>query len=145
LKLFNRYVEAEKKTGAILTIDWTWMSGGFLNLGKQNWTFCHRFALKGQSMFGTQKTFMMRVQMALDNEARFSWMTLELMNLFEARWIYWIIKVAPARNFRFVFNFGWTLTNESRKYLQQQMIEHERRGLKEMRRQEAFKLNGGVR
>ena len=144
--MISRYPEAEKKTGALLKVDWTWMSGGFLNLSSRNCTFCHRFMLKGSPMFGTQKQFMVRAQAALDYEPRFSWVTLELLNLFEARWFYFIVKIWPGHNLRVVFNLGWTLTTESRKYLQNQILERERRSLKEYRKQEmAVKFNGGVR
>lgn len=143
--MFTRYREAEAKTGALLKMDWSAMRGGFLNVSNRNCTFCHRFSMRGSPLLGTQEQFMLRIQTALDNETRFSCLTLELANLFEARWIYFVIKVWPGKNFRFVFNLGWTLTNESRRYIQNQMIEHERRGLKEMRKRELeIKNNGGV-
>jgi hypothetical protein len=142
--LFTRYREVERKSGAILNVEWQIMRGGFLHLGANNWTFLHRFAVVGASMFGKQKEFILRWQIALDFEPRFSWVTIELINLFEARIAYIWIKVWKNRNLKLVLNFGWRLTSESKRMLQNQIIEQERRGLKEMRKQEqAIKANGG--
>lgn len=129
-----------------MNVEWQIMRGGFLHLGQNNWTFLHRFFVKGSVLVGKQSEFILRGQLALDFEPRFSWVTIELMNPFEARLAYVWIKVWKDRNLKLVLNFGWRLTSESKKMLQQQYLEKERRGLKEMRKQEqAITNNGGVR
>lgn len=141
---FTRYKEVEKKSGALLNVEWNVMRGGYLHLGKFNWTFLHRFATKGASMFGQQKEFIMRGQIALDTEPRFSWITIELMNPFEARLAYVWIKVWPGKNLKLVLNLGWRLTMESKRILQNQVADQERRRLKEMKRNMmAVQNNGG--
>lgn len=143
INLFTRYREVESKNGSLINIEWRIPRGGYLNMGKNNWTFCHRFATKGQALFGTEKQFILRVQLALDFEPRFSWFTLELLDLFEARWIYFWLKLWPGRNLKFVFNFGWQLSLESRRFLQNQAREHEVRGRQEFRRKaQAVQRNG---
>ena len=74
---FFRFQEAEKKTDAILKLEWILLGGGFLNMGKNNWTFCHRLLRTGNAMFGTEKEFVIRAQIALDFEPRFSWFSCE--------------------------------------------------------------------
>lgn len=143
MKLFTRYKEAEKKSGSLLNVEWQVMRGGYMNLGRNNWTFLHRLFTKGQAFLGNEKEFIIRGQLALDFEPRFSWVTFEFINPFEARLIYIWVKVWPGRNLRLVFNLGWRLTLESKKYLQNQIAEQERRGMKEIRKQ-AAKINGGA-
>lgn len=141
--MFTRYREIEKRSGALLNVEWQIMRGGFIHLGQNNWTFLHRFYVTGAAMFGKEKEFIIRGQIALDFEPRYSWVTLEFINLFEARLAYIWIKVWKGRNLKFVLNFGWRLTSESKRMLQQQFIEQERRGLGEMRKREAALKNGG--
>jgi hypothetical protein len=142
--LFTRYREVEKKSGALLNVEWQIMRGGFLHLGSNNWTFLHRFFVQGVPMFGKQREFIVRGQIALDNEPRYSLVTLEFFNLFEARIAYIWIKVWKGRNLKLVLNLGWRLTSEARRMLQNQVIEQERRSFGEMRKQEAAIKNGGI-
>lgn len=145
MKMFTRYREVEKKSGALLNVEWQIMRGGFLHLGANNWTFLHRFYVTGAAMFGKEKEFIIRGQIALDFEPRYSWVTLEFINLFEARLAYIWIKTWPGRNLKLVLNFGWRLTSESKRMLQQQFIEQERRGIREAGKQSAMlKTNGGI-
>ena len=144
MKLFTRYREVEKKSGALLNVEWQIMRGGFLHLGSNNWTFLHRFYVQGTPIFGKQRELIVRGQIALDDEPRYSVITLEFFNMFEARIAYIWIKVWPGKNLKLVLNLGWRLTSESRRVLQNQLIEQERRSLKEMRKQEHAIKNGGV-
>ena len=142
--MFTRYREVEKRSGALLDVEWQFNRGGYLHLGQLNWTFLHRFYVRGEAMFGKQEEFIIRGQIALDAEPRFSWFTLELINPFEARVAYIWIKVWPGRNLKIVFNFGWRLTMESKRMLKTQIMEQERRSLREMRRNtHVIKNNGG--
>lgn len=143
-KYFTRYSEVEKRSGALLNVEWQMMRGGFLHLGQNNWTFLHRFHVTGAAMFGKEKEFILRGQIALDFEPRYSWVTLEFVNLFEARLAYIWIKLWPGRNLKLVLNFGWRLTVESKRNLRQQFIDQERRTLKEMRKSEQAIKNGGI-
>ena len=137
MRFFTRFREAEAKSGALLDMEWRLLGGGFIHLGKNNWTICHRLLMRGAAMFGTQEEFVVRAQCALDFEHRFSWLTVELFNMFEARPLFIWLKVWPGRNLKLSFCLGWRLTTESRKFLKNQVAEHERRSFSEARKHAA--------
>ena len=144
MRFFTRYTEIEKTSGSLLNMEWRLFGGGFINLGKNNWTICHRMFTRGTLMLGTQQEFVIRAQCALDFENRFSWLTIELLNMFEARPLFIWLKVWPGRNLKLSFCLGWRLTSESRKYLKNQIAEHERRSFSEARKHAAaVQKNGG--
>lgn len=131
---FTRYREVEKKKDVLLSMDWALFGGGgFLHLGKFNWTVSHRFWLKGYSMNGTEKEFIIRFQVALDRRPRFSWVTLELVNPFEARWFIFVVKLAKSLSFQMIFNLGWRLSRASRDFLEREAVEFERMKLAELK------------
>ena len=127
MSVFVRYKEVEKKRNQILNVEWPILGGGFCLIGQDNWTISHRFAVKGSYLDGTEKEFIFRFQIALEREPRFSWMTLEVLNLFEARWFYFITKLWKQVHFKVAFCLGWRLSKLSREFLNRQIMEHERR------------------
>ncbi len=130
-----------KKKNTIVNTEWNFFRGGFLHLGHMNWIIAQSFAKRGQSFLGTEQDFIARLEFALDHENKFSWFTLELVNLFEARWLYLWFRVWPGHNLRLVINLGWRLTRASRDHLERQVIEHERRTMQSMRRAQQNGVN----
>lgn len=142
--LFSRYKELErgkKVGGALFNCEWRIQQGGYLHLGQENWTFAHRVSMRGDLAKGKEEEFIVRAQMALDKEPRMSFITLELLNFFEARLLYFWLKIWPGRNLKIVFNLGWRLTLNSHRVLKNQVAEYERRNRQVMK--ETIKQNGG--
>lgn len=127
------------KKNTIINTEWNLFRGGFLHIGHMNWVMAQCFARSGQAFLGTEKDFVFRVEYALDHENKFSWFTLELVNFFEARWLYLWFRIWPGHNLKLVINLGWRLTRASRDYLERQVMEYERRTLQAMKSQ-----NNGV-
>lgn len=126
-----------KNKNTILNTEWSLFKGGFLHIGQMNWVFAQCFAKCGQAFLGTEKDFIFRAEFALDHERKFSIFTLELVNLFEARWVYLWFRVWPGHNLKFVFNFGWRLTRASREYIERQAMEQMRRMERKMEQVQA--------
>ena len=83
--------------------------GGFCLLARNGLTMMHRFALSGRLTPGTEKEFIARWQVQFDGEPRFSWVTIELINVYEAR-LFWIqIRLWKRWSVKFVANLGWGL------------------------------------
>ena len=133
MKLFHRYREVEKKTNQILNVDWNIMSGGFCLLGRDSWTFLHRFWTGGNPQLGEETEFIIRGQIAIERVRRFSWLTFELFNLFEARPFILLVTVWPMHTLVVCCNIGWRLTRASRENLDRQAMDHERRNIQAMR------------
>lgn len=129
-----------KKKNTIINCEWDLLGGGFLHIGKMNWIVAWRFAKKGAAFLGQEKEFLGRVEFAVDHEPKFSWFTLEMVNPFEARWLYLWFRIWPGHNLKLVINLGWRLTRASRDYLDRQVMEYERRMTKQMKEQQQ---NGG--
>lgn len=121
----------------VLSLEWYIPRGGYLYWTWTNFTISHRFYVSGNPALGKEKHFLGRFQVALEKQPRFSFFTLELINPFEARWFYIVFKLWKDWNLRIVFNFGLSLSLNSkrmieRNVMQQQMllrqkVNHERR------------------
>lgn len=144
MSLFTRYREVEAKTNQLLNIDWQFMKGGFCLIGRNSWTFLNRFCTKGSMLGGTEKEFVLRFQIAIENFPRFSWLTLELMNVYEARPLIFLVGIWPGHTLKFCFNIGWRLTRASRDILERQAIENERRKIQTVRNQMQKINNNGA-
>lgn len=141
IPLFTKYDETMKKGGPLLNVEWRFNRGGYLYLSGRNCTFAHRLAGRGVAALGTEQEFILRAQVALDAEPRFSWLTLELLNFHEARIFYFWLKVWPKKNLKIVFNVGWRMTLESQKFIRNKVAVMERRNAQTMK---DVKLNGGT-
>jgi hypothetical protein len=112
--------------------------GSYLYLGRSNFTFCWFLARWGLSMNGTQKELLIRTQVAIDYEARYSWLTFEILNIYEARAFYLIFTIWPGHHLKILLNVGARLSKESREYLRREGLEQERARLN-LARKEAEK------
>ena len=111
-RLFMIY-DKRKDYGQI-SAEWDFNRGGYISTDLKSLTICHRFFTIGQVFLGTEREFIFRVQIGFEEEKKFSWFTLELINLFEGRWIYFWVKVWKKLTFKFTFNFGLRYTKAAR-------------------------------
>jgi hypothetical protein len=120
-KFFSIY-DRRKEYGNI-SAEWYFNKGGYCNVGRSGITILHRFFTKGQAFLGLEKEFIFRIQFQIAKENKISWFTVELINPFEARWIYFWFKIWKGWNFRFVFNLGFRLSKASRDFMGKSVIE----------------------
>ena len=146
INLFTRYHERERQPGGpLFNMEWRINNGGYVYVGKNNWTFAHSFYVTGNPALGEQRQFLFRGQVSLDNEPRQSFLTFEFWNPFEARIIYFWMKVWPGKNFKIVLNLGWRLTLDSQRYLKNRIAEIQRIRVQAAKVQEdLIQKNGGI-
>lgn len=137
-----RLLDIYKNKGSV-SIAWGKL-GSYLYMGINNLTFCMFVARWGISMNGTQKEALIRAQVAIDPEPRYSWLTFEVFNFFEARVFYLIFTIWPDHHLKLVFNVGVRLSKESREYLTRRNLENERVRLMQAKR-EADRVSKGMK
>ena len=97
-------------------------------MGRNNWTFAWCLRRWGSPNLGNQKEFIIRVQLAIDMEPRFSLFSFEALNLYEARMFYMVITIWPSHPLKLVVNLGPRLTKETREALARDALMKQRAG-----------------
>ena len=112
----NQLLKVYKNKKSI-SFEWNFLKWGYCNISIYGFTFLHQFLKRGYYWLESEKEFIFRFQFCIDNEPKFSWVTLELVNPYEARLFILWFKVWKKNNVKIILNLGWRTTKATRDFM----------------------------